>query len=373
MQGLFYIQGMKFLNLYNTYPIEVQDADGIYLIDKNGKKYLDAVSGLGVNLLGYNHPKINKILSEKNPILHLSSLYLSDIKEEVAEILCERTGMDNVFFSNSGTESVEGAIKFAWKTNPGKIIAFTNSFHGRTSGALSLSHKFIQQRFPRIDVKIEFLPWDNPEVLGNADANIIIFEPVQGAGGVIPASQKFFDILKEKQEKGTILIADEIQSGLGRTGKFLAVENWHIKPDIIVLAKGLGGGIPLGAILMNKGIAENISTGDHGTTMGGNILALKLAKVVLKEVQRLLPHINELSQYIDEKFIPKFEDKGIFVRKKGLFIGFDVDDAVKLKNQTFQDKVIVNTPGKKTIRLLTPLIIKKNEVDNLFNTILRHI
>ena len=364
---------MKFLNLYNTYPIEVEDADGIYLIDKNGNKYLDAVSGLGVNLLGYNHPEINKVLSENHPFLHLSSLYLSDIKEEVAGTLCEFTGMDNVFFSNSGTESVEGAIKFAWKTNPGKIISFTNSFHGRTSGALSLSHKFIQQQFPRIDVEIEFLPWNNPEKVANADANIIIFEPIQGAGGVIQGSQPFFDALKEQQKKGAILIADEIQAGLGRTGKFLAVEHYGIKPDIITLAKGLGGGIPLGAILMDKGIAENITTGDHGTTMGGNILALKLAKVVLTETRKLLPHINELSLYIDKKFIPSFENKGMSVRKKGLFIGFDVDDAVKLKNYVFQDKVIVNTPGKNTIRLLPPLIIKKEEVDNLFDTILRHI
>ncbi len=373
MQGLFYIKAMKFLNLYNTYPIEVQDADGIYLIDKSGNKYLDAVSGLGVNLLGYNHPKINKVLSENHPFLHLSSLYLSDIKEEIAEILCELTGMDSVFFSNSGTESVEGAIKFAWKSNPGKIISFTHSFHGRTAGALSLSHKFIQQKFPKINVEIEFLPWNNPEVLENANADIIIFEPIQGAGGVIPASQNFFNILREKQEGGTILIADEIQSGLGRTGRFLAVENWNIKPDIITLAKGLGGGIPLGAILMNKRIAENITTGDHGTTMGGNILALKLAKVVLKEVQNLLPHINEISQYIDEKFIPEFKNKGVSIRKKGLFIGFDVNNAAKLKNQIFQDRVIVNTPGKNTIRLLPPLIIKKEEVNNLFNTILRHI
>ena len=364
---------MKFLNLYSTYPIEVQGAEGIYLIDKKGNKYLDAVSGLGVNLLGYNHPKINKILSGNHPILHLSSLYLSDIKEEVAEILCKLTGMDNVFFSNSGTESVEGAIKFAWKSNPGKIISFTHSFHGRTTGALSLSHKFIQQKFPRIDVDIEFLPWNKPDKIANTNANIIIFEPVQGAGGVIPASQSFFDTLKEQQKKGTILIADEIQSGLGRTGKFLAIEHYNIKPDIIVLAKGLGGGIPVGAILMNKRIAENTSTGDHGTTMGGNILALKLAKIVLQEVQNLLPHINELSLYIDKEFIPKFKDKGISVRKKGLFIGFDVNDAVRLKNQVLQDKVIVNTPGKNTIRLLPPLIIKKEEVDNLFNTILKYI
>jgi len=364
---------MKFLNLYNTYPIEIQDADGIYLIDKNGKRYLDAVSGLGVNLLGYNHPEINKVLSENHPILHLSSLYLSDVKEDVAEILCEFTEMDNVFFSNSGTESVEGAIKFAWKTNPGKIISFTHSFHGRTAGALSLSHKFIRQKFPRINVEIEFLPWNNPEILKNTDAKIIIFEPIQGAGGVIQGSQPFFDILKEKQEKGAILIADEIQSGLGRTGKFLAIEHYDIKPDIITLAKGLGGGVPLGAILMNKRISQNILMGDHGTTMGGNILALKLAKVVLKETQKLLPHINELSRYIDEKFVPSFENKGISVRKKGLFIGFDVNDAVKLKNQVFRDKIIVNTPGKYTIRLLPPLIIKQEETDILFNIIVKYL
>ncbi len=323
--------------------------EGVYLVDKNGKRYLDLLSGLGVNLLGYNHPAIVKELKDIPPFLHLSNLYLHPLKEEVASILCSLTGMDFAFFTNSGTEAVEAALKFAWKKNPGKIVAFENSFHGRTLGSLSTSGMLKEQPFPRINTEIKFLPWGDAESVLKENPSILILEPLQGSGGPRVASREFYKAIMELKKHGTIIICDEIQSGLGRCGSFLASQRLGLKPDIVALGKGLGGGLPLGCVLLRKEIASTLSTGDHGTTMGGNFLALKLARVVIKEVLKLMGHAKELEKELHG-------NEGL-----GLFIGITTERKDEVMRKMLEEGVIIGKSAR-GIRLLPPLIIKKEEL-----------
>lgn len=338
-----------YLNLYDTYPIEPVKGEGVYLFDKYGRRYLDLLSGLGVNLLGYNHPTIIKELKDTPAFLHLSNLYLHPLKEEVASLLCSLTGMDYAFFTNSGTEAIEASLKFAWKKNPGKIVAFENSFHGRTLGSLSLSGFLIHQRFPRIDAEIRFLPWGDAERLRKEEPSILILEPIQGSGGPKLASPEFYNEIMELKTHGTIIICDEIQSGLGRCGSFLASMRLGIEPDIVALGKGLGGGLPLGCVLLKNKIRDALSKGDHGTTMGGNFLALKLARVVIDEVLKLIEHVREIEKHIEG-------NEGL-----GLFIGITTERKDEIVKKMLEDGVII---GKsiRGIRLLPPLIIKKDEL-----------
>lgn len=362
---------MEYLNIYSTLPIQVKRADKVYLYDIKNRRYLDMVSGLGVNLLGYGDSDIDRCLSGSKLLPHISNLYLHPVKEKIAEYLNELCCTDSVFFVNSGTEASEAALKFAWKTSPGKVLAFENSFHGRTSGSLSLSHLFLHQDFPRIDVPVDFVKWNQPEDLRKKGekASIIIFEPIQGAGGVRPLNEECFNVLKDFQRQGKIIIADEIQSGLGRTGRFLASSFFGLKPDIVTLAKGLGGGLPLGAICLRERIRKNLKRGDHGTTMGGNLKALELAGIVLEKVEsKLMKHIKNL----EDKVVSKFKDE-LGLRGRGLFLGFDVDDGRSFFDEMLEKGYIVNIIRKNTVRLLPPYIITENQLEEFFNTVRRLI
>jgi len=358
---------MRSLKIYNIFPFEPVKGEGVTLIDRNGKKYIDLVSGLGVNLLGYNDKYIKKILSHTPSIIHLSNLYYSSLREEVADMLGNLTDLDYVFFTNSGTEANEAGLKFAWKSKKGKFIALIDSFHGRTLGSYSLSHLFSHQDFPRIKADIKFIDTENYDDLKREgkDAAIIMFEPIQGAGGVKPLTREAAEIMSDLQKSGVILFADEVQSGLGRTGKFLACEHYNLKPDIVTLAKGLGGGLPLGAVIMKKNIAEKVSIGDHGSTMGGNMLSLRLAKEVLRRLNSgLIEYVQKLGEYIDNKYKDKFK-----IRGKGLFRGFDINNADTVQVKMINRGFLINILRKKTIRLLPPLIITKETIDSFFENI----
>jgi len=373
----------KFLQLYHPFPLNVTDGEGIYLTLEDGKKYVDLFSGLGVNLLGHNHPDILSALSESFPI-HLSSLLEHPLKEEVAADLARITGFDKVFFTNSGTESVEGAIKFMWlwlKTKGNirnRIIAFRNSFHGRTLGSLTVTGLFAHQEFPKLNINVAFLPFGDAKQLTQEvekECDFVIIEPIEGAAGVQIASQEFYNTLRELHtEYGFGLIVDEIQSGLGRTGEFLASSLFGLKPDIVTLAKGLGGGIPLGAILLKDKIADCIKPGDHGTTMGGNYLALRLAKVVLKKIkEELSEHVKNLDKLLKDVLIPKLRTNPRIkeIRQKGLFIAIQLhkEKADEVKELLFARGYLVNSIKKNIIRLLPPLIITFEQLEDAVNAL----
>ena len=369
----------SFLQLFHPFPLKVVDGHGIYLTLEDGKDYVDLFSGLGVNLLGHNHPDILTALSEPFPI-HLSALLEHPLKEEVASNLTRITGFDKVFFSNSGTEAIEGAIKLMWKwlkkrgKNNERVIAFRNSFHGRTLGSMTVTDLLSYQGFPKLEFTTVFLPFDDADMLTKEiehGCSFVIMEPIQGAAGVKIASQNFYKTLSIlHREFGFGLIADEIQSGLCRSGEFLASTLFGIEPDIVTLAKGLGGGLPLGAILLKERIADAIKPGDHGTTMGGNYLSLRLSKVVIKNVLELLDHVRNLDMLMKDILIPQLlsNQKIKEVRQKGLFIAIELKDnkADEVKDVLFEKGFLVNSIRKKIIRLLPPLIISIDELKNAF-------
>ena len=353
---------MPLLDIYRHLPVEVAGGEGCSIFDVEGKRYVDLTSGLGVNILGYNVPEINKVLSKGHKALHISNLFQDRLREEIAERLEYLSGMDYTFFTNSGTEAVEAAIKFAWNTRKGKILGLEGSFHGRTLGSWSVSHILRTQSFPLIDAEIEFIPIDKPEILEEKhDAAILIFEPIQGSGGVKPITPQMAEAIRMVQRKGTLVIADEVQSGLGRTGEFICSRYYGLEPDIVLLGKGLGGGLPLGAVLMKKDIADNIKRGDHGTTMGGNHLALGLSRVVLDRIEHgLMERVRELGRYIFEQYSGMFDLRGL-----GLFIGIETNrEHVDL--EVLERGFIVSVVRSGVVRLLPPYIIDVETIDKFF-------
>ncbi len=372
----------NFLRLFHPFPLKVVDGKGIYLTLEDGKEYRDLFSGLGVNLLGHNHPDIIASLSKTFP-LHLSLLLEHSLKEEVASDLARITGFDKVFFSNSGTEAVEGALKFMWmwvkeKGNvKNRIISFKNSFHGRTLGSMTVSGLLLHQGFPKLNFDTLFLPFGDEKMLTEEiekGCDFVILEPIQGASGVRIAKLKFYKTLSILHREFAFgLIVDEIQSGLGRTGEFLASTLFGLDPDIVTIAKGLGGGLPLGAILLKEKIANAMKPGYHGTTMGGNYLSLRLSKVLIKKVQELLEHVRNLDKLLKDVLVPELlaNPRVREVRQKGLFIAIELkkENADEVKDILFENGYLVNSLGKRIIRLLPPLIITFEELNDSINEI----
>lgn len=365
----------SFLQLFHPFSFKVVGGHDIHLQLEDGNRYVDLFTGLGVNLLGHNHPAIIEALKEPFP-LHLCALLEHPLKEEVASQLTRITGLDKVFFSNSGTEAVEGALKFTWKwleqrgsTNE-RILAFRDSFHGRTLGALSITDLLSFQGFPALNMAVEFLPFGDVHKLTDevqCGCGALIIEPIQGAAGVRYANHSFYEELEKlHKEFGFCLIADEIQAGLGRTGAFLSSSLFGIEPDIVTIAKGLGGGLPLGAVLLSEHIANAIKPGDHGTTMGGNYLSLRLAKVVIEKVMGLLEHVRNLDTLLTDILVPQLlsNEKIKEVRHKGLFIAIELKEerSDEIASILFQKHYLVNSIRRKIIRLLPPLIITMDEL-----------
>lgn len=372
----------SFLQLFHPFPLKVIGGHDIHLHLEDGNKYVDLFTGLGVNLLGHNHPAILKALEEPFP-MHLCALLEHPLKEEVAADLTRITGFDKVFFSNSGTEAVEGSLKFMWKwleqrgSTHERIFAFRNSFHGRTLGALTVTDLLSFQAFPRLDLPVVFLPFGDVVLLTDEvqrGCGAIIVEPIQGAAGVRYAEPSFYETLEKlHREFGFCLIADEIQAGLGRTGEFLSSSLFNLQPDIVTIAKGLGGGLPLGAVLLREHIANAIKAGDHGTTMGGNYLALRLAKVVLEQVTGLLDHVKNLDRLLKDILIPGLlKNQNIKeIRQQGLFIAIELKEekADEISEILFQKHYLVNSIRKRCIRLLPPLIITMDELKEAIDQI----
>ena len=379
-------QGEKsLLHTYNRYQIILDKGEGMHLYDYNGKEYLDFCAGIAVFALGYGNKKYNDALKEQiDKITHTSNYYYSVPTIEAATLLTKAAGMDRVFFTNSGAEAVEGAIKAARKyafTKEGcadhEIIAMDHSFHGRTFGALSVTgNAHYREAFEPMIGNVRFATFndlDSVKALISKKTCAIMMETVQGEGGIYPADPDFIKgVRKLCDENGLLLILDEIQCGMGRTGKMFAYEHYGVKPDIMVCAKAVGCGVPVGAFMMTEEVAKSsLVPGDHGSTYGGNpFVCTAICKVleIFKE-DRILDNVNAVAPYLEEKLeeISKEYDFIKGHRGLGLMQGlvFDTDKKApgEVVKKALDNGLVLITAGADVIRFIPPLIVSKSDVD----------
>lgn len=363
---------------YKRLPIVVSHALGCRIFDIEGKSYLDFLGGIAVNALGHSHPKILAAISEQaQKYLHVSNYFYQEPQILLAEILIELTGFGKVFFTNSGGESTEGAVKLArlWGNSrtKSKIFGFTGGFHGRTYASLSLMDKpLYKDGMEPFLPGTAVLPFNDVETLRSAvneETAAIILEFIQGEGGIVSATQEFVSAIAELQQKfDFLIIADEVQAGCGRTGKFFGFENFDIVPDIVTMAKGIGGGLPLGAILGGERVENLWQKGMHGTTYGGNALACATGLVVMQEVKySLQENAKAVGEYLRKKLEElksEFPELVLEVRGLGLLAGMNLSKpSAQFVDAMLQRGIIINGTAETVIRLVPPLIISKNDVD----------
>lgn len=371
------------LPIYNRFPIALEHGEGMYLYDENGKKYLDFGAGFAVSALGYGNKKLAEALKEQIDLLyHTSNLYYHKNCAEAAEKLNQYAKMDKIFFTNSGAEAIEGALKtarrYAYNKKSGKyeFIAMENSFHGRTFGALSVTgHEAYRTPFEPLVPGVSFAEFNNIESvkkLVTEKTCAIILEPIQGEGGIHPATQEFMEeIRKLCDEKDILLIFDEVQCGMGRSGSMFAWQGYGVKPDILAMAKGIGSGIPVGAFGMVKKVAENsLKQGDHGATYGGNPLACKAVKTVLDifEEENMLGHVKEITPYLEAKLDSLAEKMDCIMerRGKGLIQGIVLKQPVsEVCTKAMEEGLLVIQAQGNVLRLVPPLIVGKEHIDEM--------
>ena len=372
------------LHTYNRYQIVLDKGEGVHLYDIDGKEYLDFVSGIAVFALGYNYPGYNDALKAQiDKLLHTSNYYYNVPAIEAAKKIKEVSGMDRVFFTNSGAEAVEGAIKAARKyayLKDGKtdheIIAMNHSFHGRTFGALSVTgNPHYREAFQPMIGNIKFADlndFDSVLACVNDKTCAIIMETVQGEGGIYPATEEFLTKVRALcDEKDILLILDEIQCGMGRTGYMYAWQKYGVKPDIMTTAKALGCGVPVGAFLLNEKVGANsLVAGDHGTTYGGNPFACAAINKVLDlfKQDNIIENVNKVAPYL-EKRLDELKDKYDFIVDRrgagfmqGLVFNRPVADVI---NKALEKGLILINAGSEIIRFVPPLIITKEDVDDM--------
>ena len=372
------------LHTYNRFPIVLEKGAGVHLTDTDGKEYLDFAAGIAVFGLGYHYPGYDEALKAQiDKLIHTSNLFYNVPLAEAAERLTKASGMARVFFTNSGAEAIEGAVKAARKyafNRDGfaghEIIAMNHSFHGRTVGALSVTgNAHYQEAFKPLMGGVKFADYNDLESVKAAVTDktcAIILETVQGEGGIYPADPAFLKGVRDLcDEKDILLILDEIQCGMGRTGKMWAFEHFGVKPDIMTTAKALGGGVPVGAFLLNeKAAASSLAPGDHGTTYGGNPLAMAAAAVVLRifEEDAIVAHVAEVAPYLAAG-LDKLAEKHACIkahRGLGLMRGLELDDSVKVGDIVTAARergLIVISAGSNVLRLVPPLVIGREDVD----------
>jgi acetylornithine/N-succinyldiaminopimelate aminotransferase len=366
-----------FLHTYKRIPVDIAYGKGVYLYDKKGDKYLDFFSGLGVNALGYSHPAIVKAVADQIAKFgHLSNYFVTDVQIEFSEKLLKYSRMSHAFLSNSGTEAAEGAIKLIRKIHgpDKKIYSLSNAFHGRTYGALSLTanEKYRKSFLPLLP-NISQIGFNNIDDLkNNIDSNTaaLFVEFIQGEGGINLVTEEFIREVKALKDKfNFILVSDSIQCGIGRTGKAFSHEYYDIQPDIILTAKAIGGGLPLGAILVNKKLSEEFSPGDHGTTFGGNPVSCAAGIIVLSEVfeHGLMSQVKINGDYLKEKLLElkvTFPNHIKEVRGRGFMIGVDFNyECANIVEKLRNRKIFANCTHGTVLRLLPPLILNKEEID----------
>ena len=382
-----YMDGAEqaFVHTYNRFPVVLEKGEGVYLYDTEGKKYLDFAAGIGVCALGYGNEEYNDALKEQvDKLLHTSNLYYNVPAIRAAELVKQASGMDRVFFTNSGAEAVEGAIKAAKKyaytrdQHAGhEVIAMHGSFHGRTLGALSVTgNEGYQKPFGPLLPGVRFAEFNRLESVKEQITEhtcAIIMETIQGEGGIYPAEKEFIEgIARLCREKDILLILDEIQCGMGRSGEMFAWQNYDVKPDIMTTAKALGCGVPVGAFLMTERVAEkSLAPGDHGTTYGGNPFAgAAVAKTLeLMKRDRMTEHVREVSKYLWER-LEELKERHACVaahRGMGLMQGLQLDGqpAGEVSKKALAHGLILITAGCNVLRFLPPLIIEKEHVDEM--------
>ena len=375
------------LHTYNRFPVMFDHGEGCYLYDTEGKKYLDFAAGIAVNALGYHYPGYDDALkSQIDKLTHISNLYYNEPMSEAGEKLIKASGLSKAFFTNSGTEAIEGALKAARKysyTKYGKeagrfeIIAMNHSFHGRSMGALSVTgtEHYREPFEPRIG-GVKFADFNDLE---SVKAQItdktcaVITEVVQGEGGIYPAQKEFLEGLRALcDEKDIILIFDEIQCGMGRTGYYFAWQSYGVQPDVMTCAKALGCGVPVGAfVLGEKAAAASLVPGDHGTTYGGNpFVCAAVSKVFdIFEQDNILAHVQELTPYLEEK-LDALVDKYPIVaarRGKGFMQGLVIEGATvgSVVTKALENGLLVISAGSDVLRLVPPLVITKENIDEM--------
>ncbi|MGB9873604.1 MAG: aspartate aminotransferase family protein [Hydrogenobacter sp.] len=365
---------MYVMQTYARLPVRFVRGEGVYLFDEKGNRYLDLVGGIAVNVLGYSDPDLIKAICEQaQKLMHISNLFENPWQEEVGRLLVERFWTKgSVFFCNSGTEANEGAIKLVRKyfkergENRYRIITFYNSFHGRTYGSMSATaqekiHKGFEPLLDGFDYAV-YNNFDSVLRLLRKDTAGIMLEVIQGEGGVRPAHYEFLQKVQELcRREGLLLVIDEVQTGVGRTGSFFAYEQFDLKPDIVTLAKGLGGGFPIGAVLAREEVAQAFSVGSHGSTFGGNPLACACAKVVINKVSQLLDHVKDTGAYFKKGLESLKAGK---VRGMGLMLGLDIErDCSSIVKRALELGLVINCTAGSVLRFVPPLIIQKEHVD----------
>ncbi len=378
------------VHTYNRFPVVTDRAEGVYVYDVNGKKYLDFASGIGVCSLGYGNEEYTTALKKQvDKIIHTSNLFYNTPVVQAAEKLVKASGLKKAFFTNSGAEAIEGAMKMAKRYAYDRdghagheMIAMEHSFHGRTMGALALTGNSNYQKpfAPMIEgVKFaKFNDLDSVKALVNENTCAIILEPVQGEGGIYPAKKEFMEgIRKICDEQDILMICDEIQCGMGRTGKMFAFQDYNVLPDIITSAKALGCGIPVGAFVAGEKCCESLVPGDHGTTYGGNPLAATAVSTVfdLFEKNHILENVHTVGAYLEKQLEQLVQECGNVLARRGtgLMQGLVLKDPVaEIIHKAIEKGLLVISAGGNVLRMLPPLIISKENVDEMMG-ILRDI
>lgn len=374
------------LPTYDRQRVLFTRGKGLYLWDSRGKKYLDFLSGIGVNALGHGHPAIQSVLKRQaGKLIHVSNLFFHEYQSELAKKLTKISGLDRAFFCNSGTEAWEGALKLArafarGNNNNGhkakwRLLALENSFHGRTFGALSTTgQEKYRDPFAPLVPGVSFVAFnDINDLKRQFDGSVcaICLETIQGESGIRPLSREFLQAARELTEQtGALLLLDEIQCGLGRTGKYFAYQRHGVKPDIVTVAKPLAAGLPLGAILTTDRVASGMHPGMHGTTFGGGPLACAVAIEFLRTLEKMIPQINKMGDYFQGQLNDlRFKHSSVKeVRGAGLMLGMEVESAEIAKsvlNQLLDRGILINRTHDTVLRFLPPYIIQKKHVDEV--------
>ena len=379
MSNVTALEAQHVLQTYKRQPVVFVRGEGSRLFDENGRAYLDFISGIGVCVLGHAHPGLAAVLADQaRTLIHTSNLYFHPLQGRLAARLASMSGLQRAFFCNSGTEAVEACLKFARRywyskgiTNRTQYVALEHGFSGRTMGALSVTaNAHYREPFGPLIPGVTFIAPDDIKGLEAAVTDrtaAVIAEPIQGEGGVRPLSAEFAAaIARVTKATGTLLIADEIQCGLGRTGRSFHFQSFGWTPDLVTVGKAIGSGIPIGAALVAEHVAKEIFAGDHGTTYGGNLLSTRAALYVLDELDKLAPHIKEAGGLFERKLLAlKTEHKVITsVRGAGLMRGLELAvDAAPVVEAALKSGLLVNRTAERVVRMLPPLTVTAAEIE----------
>ncbi len=369
------------LATYRRYPLAIERGKGVFLYDVDGRKYLDLAGGLGVNALGYAHPRITQVIKEQaGRVIHTSNLYYHEYQGCLAQKLCEASGLGRVFFSNSGTEAMEGALKLARAAGHAaggeakcEIVALEGSFHGRTFGALSLTgQQKYRKPFEPLLEGVTFIPRNDVEALGAAvedNTCALVLEPIQGEGGVRECSTQFLQAARTAADRHhAVLVFDEIQCGMGRTGTMFAYQQFGVLPDVVALAKPIAAGIPLGAFLAKEELAGAMTAGQHGTTFGGGPLACRVALEYLAiiEEEKLLDRVQRVGAYLKQELQRMVEDFAVAkeVRGRGLIQALELAIPSRpVVEAALAEGVVFNSTQDVVVRFLPPFLLEEKHVD----------